>query len=54
MGDIGPLELAALALLALVLFGPQRLPELGRRLGEGIREFKESISGDSTRHDESA
>jgi sec-independent protein translocase protein TatA len=45
MGDIGPLELAALALLALILFGPQRLPDIGRRLGQGMREFKDAVSG---------
>ena len=34
-----------LALLALLLFGPKRLPEMGRGLGKGMREFKESIGG---------
>ena len=44
----GPLtwwELAILLLLLLLVFGPKRLPEMGRSLGKGIREFKESITG---------
>jgi sec-independent protein translocase protein TatA len=45
-GFIGVPELLLLGLLALVLFGPKRLPEMGRGLGKGMREFKESISGD--------
>lgn len=46
MPNIGPLELAIVAIIALVIFGPKRLPELGKSLGSGMREFKESISGD--------
>jgi len=45
-GFIGLPEIMLLALLALVLFGPKRLPEMGRSLGKGLREFKESVSGD--------
>lgn len=45
-GFIGLPEIIGLALLALVLFGPKRLPEMGRGLGKGMREFKDSISGD--------
>jgi sec-independent protein translocase protein TatA len=45
MPNIGPLELAIVLIIALVIFGPKRLPELGRSLGNGIREFKDSISG---------
>jgi sec-independent protein translocase protein TatA len=40
-----PTHLIFLALLALLLFGPKRLPEMGRSLGNGIREFKSSIDG---------
>jgi sec-independent protein translocase protein TatA len=47
-GFIGFPELLLLGLLALVLFGPKRLPEMGRGLGKGMREFKDSITGDST------
>ena len=45
MPNIGPLELAIVLIIALVIFGPKRLPELGRSMGRGIREFKSSISG---------
>jgi sec-independent protein translocase protein TatA len=45
-GFIGLPEIMLLGLLALILFGPKRLPEMGRGLGKGMREFKESISGD--------
>jgi sec-independent protein translocase protein TatA len=42
-----PTHLIFLALLALIVFGPKRLPEIGRSLGTGIREFKGSIGGES-------
>jgi sec-independent protein translocase protein TatA len=45
MPNIGPLELAIVLIIALVIFGPKRLPDLGRSLGRGMREFKDSISG---------
>ncbi|HVQ60136.1 MAG TPA: twin-arginine translocase TatA/TatE family subunit [Solirubrobacterales bacterium] len=45
-GNIGPLEIAIVVIIALLVFGPKRLPELGRSLGKGIREFKGSIGGD--------
>jgi len=44
-GWIGPWELAILLLVVLLVFGPKRLPEMGRSLGKGLREFKNSISG---------
>ena len=40
-----PLHIAILLLIALLLFGGKRLPEIGRSLGTGMREFKDSISG---------
>jgi sec-independent protein translocase protein TatA len=46
-GFIGLPELLLLGLVVLVIFGPKRLPEMGRSLGRGMREFKESVSGDS-------
>ena len=45
MGNIGPMEIAGLLLLALLLFGAKRLPEIGRSLGTGMREFKDSVTG---------
>jgi sec-independent protein translocase protein TatA len=45
MPNIGPLELAIVLVIALVIFGPKRLPDLGRSLGSGMREFKNSITG---------
>jgi len=38
--NIGPLEVLVILIIALVVFGPKRLPELGRSLGKGINEFK--------------
>ena len=43
-GFIGFWELLALAAVVLLLFGPKRLPEIGRSLGRGMREFKESVT----------
>ena len=45
-GSIGPLEIAIVLIIALIVFGPKRLPELGKSLGDGFREFKASVSGD--------
>lgn len=45
MPSIGPLELAIVLVIVLVIFGPKRLPTLGRQLGSGMREFKDSITG---------
>jgi sec-independent protein translocase protein TatA len=47
MPNIGPMELAVVVIIALVIFGPKKLPELGNSLGKGMREFKSSISGDN-------
>ncbi len=44
-GWIGPWELAILLVIVLLVFGPKRLPEMGRSLGRGMREFKSSITG---------
>jgi sec-independent protein translocase protein TatA len=46
MPNIGPLELAIVLVIALIIFGPRKLPELGRSAGRGIREFKGSLTGD--------
>lgn len=45
-GWISPTELLLLGLVALLVFGPKRLPEIGRSLGNGLREFKRSIGGE--------
>jgi sec-independent protein translocase protein TatA len=45
-GFIGLPELIILGLVVLLVFGPKRLPEMGRSLGRGMREFKDSVTGD--------
>jgi sec-independent protein translocase protein TatA len=45
MPNVGPWEIILLLLLALLLFGAKRLPEIGRSMGKGMREFKDSVSG---------
>jgi sec-independent protein translocase protein TatA len=49
--NVGPMELVIVLVIALIVLGPKRLPEVGRSIGHGMREFKDSISGDS-RHDD--
>jgi len=51
-GFVGVPELLLLGLVVLLIFGPKRLPEMGRSIGRGMREFKDSISGD--RHEADA
>jgi len=45
MPSIGPMELVIVLAIALIVVGPKKLPELGRSLGGGMREFKDSITG---------
>jgi sec-independent protein translocase protein TatA len=52
MPNIGPGEIVLLLLLALLLFGAKRLPEIGRSLGKGMREFKDSVSGMGVKDDD--
>ena len=47
MGLDNPLHIAFLVVILLLVFGARRLPEIGRSLGSGMREFKDSISGES-------
>mgnify|MGYP000433301576 CR=1 FL=1 len=51
MPNIGPMELVIVLAIALIILGPKRLPEAGRSLGRGMREFKDSIAG-RTKDDE--
>lgn len=51
MPNVGPLEIAIVAIIVLIIFGPKRLPELGRSFGRGIREFRSSIGGDKDKDD---
>lgn len=53
LGNIGPLEIVVVLIIALIVFGPKRLPELGRSLGRGIREFRGSLGGDDEDDDSS-
>jgi sec-independent protein translocase protein TatA len=46
MPNIGPIEIFVVLLVALIVFGPKKLPELGKSLGRGIHEFRGTISGE--------
>jgi len=52
MPNVGPMELIVILAIALIVLGPKRLPEVGKSLGKGMREFKESLSGESDRDDD--
>jgi sec-independent protein translocase protein TatA len=52
MPNVGPMELAIVLVVALIVLGPKRLPEVGRSLGNGIREFKDSIQNEGRRDDD--
>ncbi|HEU4945049.1 MAG TPA: twin-arginine translocase TatA/TatE family subunit [Solirubrobacterales bacterium] len=54
LGNIGPLEIVVVLIIALIVFGPKRLPELGRSLGRGIREFRGSLGGNDDDDDDPA
>jgi sec-independent protein translocase protein TatA len=45
LGNIGPMELVLVLAIALIVLGPKKLPEAGRAVGRGLREFKDSLSG---------
>jgi sec-independent protein translocase protein TatA len=48
----GPLEIIVILVIVLVIFGPKRLPDLGRSLGRGMREFKDSVTGKDKEREE--
>jgi sec-independent protein translocase protein TatA len=54
MPNIGPAELIIVLVLALLILGPKRLPAAGRSLGQGMREFKDSITGATKLEERSA
>ena len=47
MPNVGPLELVVILAIALIVLGPKKLPEVGRSIGKGMREFKESLTGET-------
>lgn len=44
-GSIGPMEIVVVLIIALIVLGPKKLPDVGRSVGKGMREFKDAISG---------
>ena len=50
--NVGPMELILVLAIALIVLGPKKLPEAGRSIGKGMREFKETLAGDTERDDE--
>ena len=45
MAGIGPMELVLVLVIALVVLGPKKLPDAGRSVGKGMREFKDALAG---------
>ena len=52
MPGIGPMEIIVVLVIALLVLGPKKLPEMGRSLGAGMRSFKDAVSGDSDAQEE--
>jgi sec-independent protein translocase protein TatA len=51
MPNIGPMELMIVLAIALIVLGPKKLPEVGKSVGKGMREFKDAIAGDTRKDD---
>lgn len=51
---IGPMELMIVLVIALLVIGPKKLPDMAKSMGSGLREFKDSLSGDSDEQGEPA
>ena len=52
MPNVGPMELVLVLAIALIVLGPKKLPEVGRSLGKGMRDFKDALEGQHDRDDE--
>jgi sec-independent protein translocase protein TatA len=52
MPNVGPMELIVILAIALIVLGPKKLPEVGKSLGKGMREFKDSLAGEPDRRDD--
>ena len=52
MPNVGPMELIVILAIALIVLGPKKLPEVGRSIGRGMREFKDSLAGEPRRDDD--
>lgn len=48
MAGIGPMEIVVVLIIALLVLGPKKLPDLGRSIGSGMREFKGALTGDTS------
>lgn len=51
MFQVGPLEIALVAIIALIVLGPAKLPDAARAMGRGVREFKGALSGEDDEHE---
>ena len=54
MPNIGPMEIMVLLVIALIVLGPKRLPEMGRSVGHGMRSFRDAVSGGGDDEDKPA
>ena len=52
MPNVGPMELVLVLAVALIVLGPKKLPEVGRSLGKGMRDFKDALAGQHDHRDD--